>query len=238
MPISDRQKAYDFLTGLWRHLNQKVPPPGTIRDWIAQKKRGAAPGKDVGYENLFVEEFVLRAIPEYLRREAQLTTEEIFTAFLTEADSPKKEKLSSGSPASSRKHLFKKVFGVTPSSVVNLWWDKSQKFPMAQSCPDWAFRAPCPHRVVFEAKLFRQGGIDAAKTELVKAIYQCMFYRGQPLMPEIGKHPVWDYEFACLMAYDSSERQSLVEAWNTVRSEVRDGCWDSSNIFVMVLPSA
>jgi hypothetical protein len=91
--------------------------------------------------------------------------------------------------------------------------------------------------VVFEAKLFRKGEIEAPKTELVKAIYQCMFYRGQRYMPEVGSHPAWDYEYACLMAYDASEKQSFVEAWNAVRPEVNDSCWDSSNIFVMVLPT-
>jgi hypothetical protein len=118
-----------------------------------------------------------------------------------------------------------------------LWWDRSKKSPVAQSCPDWAFRKPCPYTVVFEAKLFRKGEIEAAKTELVKAIYQCMFYRGQRYMPEVGSHPAWDYEYACLMAYDASEKQSFVEAWNAVRPEVNDSCWDSPNIFVMVLPT-
>jgi hypothetical protein len=237
MPLSDREAAFGFLKGLEQHLSQRLPAPKTVREWARQKKLAAPPGKDVSYENLFVEEFVLPAIPQYLSQAAQLTSDQIFAAFLTEADSLKREGISSGSPASSKKHLFKKVFGVTPRSVVTLWWDKSEKFPMAQSCPDWAFRAPCPHRTVFEAKLFRQGGIDAAKTELVKATYQCMFYRGQPTIPEVGKHTAWDYQYACLMAYDASENQTLVEAWKTIRPEVRDGCWDSSNIFVMVLPS-
>jgi hypothetical protein len=70
-----------------------------------------------------------------------------------------------------------------------------------------------------------------------KAVYQCMFYRGQPPVPRTKTHTEWDYEFACLVAYDASKEQSLVKAWEAVRPEVRAGCWDSANIFVMVLPS-
>jgi hypothetical protein len=231
---SHRSSALNFLEGFKRHLNQTIPTSENVREWIAGK---AVPGKDVGYENLFVDKYILRAVPEYLQEEAGLTPEEARTAYLTEANGPKKEQIASGSPASKNKNLFKKLFGITPRSVVNLWWDEKQKFPMAQSCPDWAFRKPCPYKVVFEAKLFRSGGIDAAKTELVKAVYQCMFYRGQPPVPRTKTHTEWDYEFACLVAYDASKEQSLVKAWEAVRPEVRAGCWDSANIFVMVLPS-
>lgn len=229
-----RDRALNFLQGLRSHLNDVIPSPEAIRTWM---KEIAVPGKDVGYENLFVEKYVLRKIPDYLRTGAGLPEADALAAFLTESKSLRRENIASGSPASRNKHLFKKVFGITPKSVVNLWWDEKQKFPMAQSCPDWAFRSPCPYRVVFEAKLFRSGGIDVAKTELVRAIYQCMFYRGQPPVPQTETHPEWNYEFACLLAYDASPGQALVKAWESVRKEVRDGCWDSANIFVMVLPS-
>jgi hypothetical protein len=233
MEQAHREQALRFLEGLKRHLDEKLRADGTIREWLTEI---SMPGKDVGFENLFVEKYILRAIPEYLQREPGLTQDQARLAYLTEADSLKKERISSGSPASKNRHLFKKVFGITPKSVVSLWWDEKQKFPMAQSCPDWAFREPCPHKVVFEAKLFRRGGIEAAKTELVKAIYQCMFYRGQPPVPRTKMHTEWDYEFACLFAYDASQEQALVKAWESVRKEVKAGCWDSANIFVMVLP--
>jgi hypothetical protein len=232
MEQAHREQALQFLEGLKRHLDGKLRADGTIREWLTEI---STPGKDIGFENLFVEKYILRAIPEYLR-ETGLTPDQARLAFLTEADSLKKQGISSGSPASRNRHLFKKVFGITSKSVVSLWWDEKQKFPMAQSCPDWAFRYPCKYKVVFEAKLFRRGGIEAAKTELVKAIYQCMFYRGQPPVPSTRTHPEWDYEFACLFVYDASQEQALVKAWESVRKEVKAGCWDSANIFVMVLP--
>lgn len=234
---TDRDRALKFLQGLRSHLND-IPSPEAIRTWMTKIAKKAEPGRDVGYENLFVNEYILRKIPEYLQTEAGLTVEQACDAFLTEAKGPRREHITSGSPASKNRNLFKKVFGTTPRSVVNLWWDEKQKhFPMAQSCLDWAFRAPCLYKVVFEAKLFRRGGIEAAKSELVRAIYQCMFYWGQPLVPRTETHAEWDYEFACLLAYDASPSQALVKAWESVRKEVKAGCWASANIFVMVLPS-
>ena len=231
----DRDQAYKFLDGLKRHLEQGVRPSSDIRDWLAEEKRNAPPGKDLDYENRFVKKFILPKVSSYLQLVLG-APEKACKAFLTEAESPKKEKIASGSPASQNRHLFTKLLGVTSASVVKLWWDKRQKFPMAQSCPDWAFREPCPYKVVFEAKLFRDGGIEKAKTQLVQGVYQCMFYRGQPAAPRTATHTEWDYEFACLMAYDVSEQQSLVKAWDSVREEVSEGCWDSANIFVLVLP--
>lgn len=80
--------------------------------------------------------------------------------------------------------------------------------------------------------------MDAAKTELVKSIYQCFYYRGQPKVLASDPHTGWDYDYACLVAYDASEIGSLVKAWKCVDAEVEKECWNASNIFVMVLPAA
>ena len=80
--------------------------------------------------------------------------------------------------------------------------------------------------------------MDAAKTELVKSLYQCFYYRGQPKVPESDTHASWDYDYACLVAYDASKSRSLVNAWKRVKAEVEKECWNASNIFAMVLPAS
>lgn len=79
--------------------------------------------------------------------------------------------------------------------------------------------------------------MDAAKTELAKSMYQCFYYRGQPRVPASPRHTVWDYDYACLVAYGASESRSLVKAWRCVDAKVEKECWNASNIFVMVLPT-
>jgi hypothetical protein len=77
---------------------------------------------------------------------------------------------------------------------------------------------------------------DAARRELVSGIYQCFYYRAHPDATESKTHPAWQYKYACLFAYDASENQSLVKAWETLHTKVKEACWGTANIFVIVLP--
>jgi hypothetical protein len=233
---SDRKAAGEFLEGLKDHL--KEISLQAVTQWIQEKKDSAPKGKDVQYEGLFIEKFVLPAIPEYLRKELQNPTDErIREAFLAESKDARKHQLTSASPASANKYLFTKVLGADSKGLMMSWWGDSKQTPISQSCPDWAFRAPCPHTVIFEGKLFRKGGIGAARSELVSGIYQCFYYRAHPSAPATKTHPAWQYNYACLFAYDASEKQSLVEAWKTLNNKVKQACWATANIFVMVLPA-
>jgi len=234
---SDRKDAGKFLDGLREHLNNKISL-SVVREWIQKKEDNRPTGKDVQYELLFTDEFVLPAVSEYLGKALGLspTDEHVRRAFLAESKLAKKQELTSNSPRSANKYLFTKVFGTNSKSVVKSWWKDSKKGQTCQSCPDWAFRSPCPH-VIFEGKFFRKGGIDAARGELVGGIYQCFYYLSHPKFPETETHPAWDYKYACLFAYDASRERSLVKAWETLSKEVREACWGgASNIFVMVLP--
>jgi hypothetical protein len=227
-----KKQATDFLKGLRKHLDARVPLQ-RAEQWICEKGKAAK-------EELFVEELVLKEIPEYLKLNLPSPTDEqVRKAFLTESRKARDRGWASMSPASVKKYLFTKA-GVNPSQIVKLWWDKEHRQGQTtQSCPDWAF---CfPHKVVFEAKLFRSRGVDRARMELVNGIYQCFYYRAHPLTPEDKKHPkhaAWDYDYACLFAYDVSPNQDLVNAWAELNQKVKDACWDSANIFVMVLPVA
>jgi hypothetical protein len=224
---ANRKLAWEFLKKLEEYLDNNINHSD-----VRQSVRAS---KGPNYESDFINAFLLPKISEYLK--LNLTPEKAVEAFLTESVDARGDGIASGSPASADKHLFTKVLGVPPKTLVDSWWGTGEKKPLSQSCPDWAFRSPCEHTVVFECKLFRKGGMGAAKTELVKSIYQCFYYRGQPRVPASGRHPGWAYDYACLLAYDASESGSLVEAWKCVDPEVEKECWNASNIFVMVLPT-
>jgi DNA-binding XRE family transcriptional regulator len=120
-----------------------------------------------------------------------------YEALLTESTFARKQKLASASPASCEKHLFTKHVGAPLDEIVKLWWSDSKRLPVSQSCPDWAFRSPCPHKIVFEAKFFRDDSFDSAQRELVRGIYQCFYYRAKPTVEPRAKRPGWDYDYAC-----------------------------------------
>jgi hypothetical protein len=98
-----------------------------------------------------------------------------------------------------------------------------------------ALRPPCPHKIVFEGKLFRARGIPAAEKALVTGIYEVFFYRGLPPIEESEKHPAWDYDYGCLLAYDATPEGTLKDAWESLSSAVKDACWDGASVYVMIL---
>jgi hypothetical protein len=87
---------------------------------------------------------------------------------------------ASGTPASALKYPFTKQFSAV-DKVVDSWWNGSGGLACTAN-PDFALRFPCPYKVVGETKYFRKGGIDAARTELVRSVYQCFYYRGLPIV--------------------------------------------------------
>jgi hypothetical protein len=89
-----------------------------------------------------------------------------------------------------------------------------------------------PH-TVFEGKYFLRGKVTAAETALASHIYQAFFYRGLAKLPATKTHPAWDYDYACVLAYDATQEGTLVQAWDGLRSkdraELLGGCWDLRN---------
>ncbi len=234
---NDRQAAGKFLEGLKKHLNDRISLTD-VREWIRTKEQNRPTGKGVQYELLFTDEIILPAVSGYLGEARGLSPTDkcVREAFLAESKLAKKQGRTSGSPRSANKYLFTKLFGANPKTVAELWWQDSKKNKTCQSCPDWAFLPPFPP-TIFEGKLFRKGGKDVARKELVSGIYQCFYYLSHPRFPKTKTHPAWDYTYACLFAYDASMEQSLVNAWETMNKEVRDACsGGTSNVFVIVLP--
>ena len=93
--------------------------------------------------------------------------------------------------------------------------------------------------IVFEGKYFEKGGIAVAQRELVSQTYQAFFYRALPHVPgkaSGGKiSPAWDYDYACLLAYDASEEGALKAAWDSLPSKVKGGFWDGASVYVMIV---
>ncbi len=128
-----------------------------VDQWLEGRDRERSVGKHIQYEGLFLDDFVLRNVADYLVKTCpQFDKRQRCEALLTESTLAQKEELASASPASYQKHLFTKEVGTPLDTIVDLWWSASKKLPVSQSCPDWALRDPSPYRVVFEAKFFRR----------------------------------------------------------------------------------
>jgi hypothetical protein len=257
MASANREAAKQFLDGLKTHLGRSIDRQ-VVAQWLKGRDASGG-GHPIGYEGLFLDEFVLRATSEYLKTQCPQwgkgpeTPEALARqALLAESrrarfkirDPRFSEQIASDTPASPVRVLFGKQLGATIEETLKLWWPsqkgreggKTAKSPVAQSCPDFAFRDPCPHRVVFEAKLFRGRTLEAAKKALADGIYQCFFYRGLPEIVE-PKGRGYGYEYACLFAYDASGDQHLKRAWVEVHRDVERTCWETANIYVMILPA-
>ncbi len=143
---------------------------------------------------------------------------------------------ASGSPVRPGAHPFRKVIGVSARQIVEIWRGKAGVNPLARnSCPDLALRAPSPYRVVFEAKYHGTQSQTTAEAELAKNIYQVFFYLALPRLPATTRHAAWDYEFACVLAYDATPDGYLLQAWRSLSGSVRVACWAGANVYVMIL---
>jgi hypothetical protein len=128
---------------------------------------------------------------------------------------------------------FGKALGNVQETMLNWTADVKKTFPLNQAYPDFAIRAPFPHKIVFDAKYFDNNTSDAAAKALVEGVYEAAYYRG---LPKVAPHPAkpgWDYDYGCLLAYDASDDGVLTSAWRSVKS--KNAFWDGGNIFVMII---
>lgn len=135
----------------------------------------------------------------------------------------------SGTPARLRPFPFDKQWKVEPQAVFERWLGATDK-AFSKPCPDFAIRNP--FRVVIEGKYFRGGSLQAAKKGLVEGIYEALFYLGVPRSGSGARE--WWYDYACLVAYDASEEQTLATAWNLIEP-MHGQFWTDANLYVMVI---
>ncbi len=234
--MDKKAEAYQFLRSLHQQIEQELVGPEEMKEQVqelielgkteASKKYLCSP------EHAFTRGIILPLLHQFLIR-AGLEVEEAKMALLTEGWANHTD-ISSNTPARIARHPFDKAVVSDPSVIYKKWSRASDRLPLTQSCPDFAFREPCPHKIVFEAKFFTKGSESKAQRDLVTDLYQAFFYRGLPSNYDKPNRP-WDYDYACLFAYDASSDGAFLQAWNDLDKDVRDGFWHGANVYTMVL---
>jgi hypothetical protein len=235
-----KDAAWAFLCNLERTLGVKLLPPAEMEPWIRRtvsEARGEYARRHLsGPEAAFLNGLVLPVLAEVLRADPTLFTEPMIKQALLNEYHPSMPEISAHAPARTVRHPFTKVLAVDAEEVYARWADEKNNSSLVQSCPDFALRDPFPHHIVFEGKYFPNGSDEKAQRTLVENLYQAFFYRGLPYVPETAKgRAAWDYDYACLLAYDASPTGSLRKAWENLPGKVKQGFWSGANIFVMIL---
>lgn len=236
--IRDKADAFKFLEDVKRAITETAPK-GTAMEREVQRTIKVA-RLDPAQKHLklpeaaFLNSFVVPVLFKQIIQHSNLTIPQARHALLNEYHRCMPE-FSAKSPVRAKKHAFKKIIGASPESIYNAWSDASCGWGLTQSCPDFAVTDPFPHRVVFEGKYFARGSKKYAERELVKDIYQAFFYRGLPQVAATKHHPEWNYDYACLLAFDASPEGSLKSAWDKLGEVVQGSFWDGANIYVMIL---
>ena len=229
--------AYTFFQGLEAYLNAKLPSPGYMRDEIPRIVADSRTNEEAhkGFpEGAFLNHYVTPGIHEYLVSEEGLSADAACKALLSESFR-KLQDISCASPSRLNAHPFQKSVGSKASDIMKAWKGEGRGKAVSRSAPDIALRPPAPHSVIFEGKYFQSGGKQAAENELVKDLYQAFFYLGLSKIEETQTHPAWNYDYACLLAYDCSDNSTLKGAWESLANEVKTAFWEGANIYVMIL---
>jgi len=236
-----KAQAHEFLKGLGRAILQGTPSPSAM---VTEIRRIVAAAKSSDKEKhlrlpeaAFLNRFVLPVLHLYLHEQAGLTAMQAKEALLNEYHRSMPE-VSSRSPIRATRHPFTKILGANAETIYRQWKDPKKNYGLTQSAPDFALQKPFPHSIVFEGKYFASGKPDFAARQLVTDLYQAFFYRGLPKVDATKRgHPPWDYDYACLLAFDASPNGTLAAAWNTLEAKVQRSFWDGANIYVMILRS-
>jgi hypothetical protein len=237
---SSKDNAHEFLSKLEQTLADQLPPAAEMEPWIRRTVREAH-GEHVrrhlhGPEGAFLNGLVLPALSQLVRRDPSCCSDDRAKQALLNEYHPSMPEISSHTPARTARHPFTKILGANAQEVYSRWADEKNGSSLVQSCPDFALRDPFPHKIVFEGKYFSNGSDQYAQRALVENLYQAFFYRGLPYVPETARgRAAWDYDYACLLAYDGSPTGSLRNAWKSLPLRVKHDFWTGANIYVMIL---
>lgn len=233
---SEKASAYEFLTDLNQFLNERMAEPKAMEEAVNELiKLGQVDPKMkhlCSPEHAFTRGIAMPLVNKFLIGSG-LSQQEACESLLMEGWANYKL-ISSNTPARAARHPFDKAVVTDPMKIYAKWSGGSSRLPLTQSCPDFALRSPCPHKVVFESKYFRGGSTYKAQKELVTDLYQAFFYRGLPANYDNPKRP-WDYDYSCLFVFDASADGAFIDAWERLPSQVREGLWDGANVYTMVI---
>ena len=185
-------------------------------------------------EAAFLNGQALPALFDLLQTHVGLSREQAQQALLNEYHRTTPD-MSRQSPIRWERHPFRKILGSSPSDIYRGWKNPEKGGALTQSCPDFALRDPFPHSILFEGKYFPRGSLEFAQRQLVTDIYQAFFYRGLPRLAATKRHPEWNYDYACLMAYDASSAGTLTSAWTDLHPTTRRSFCEGANLYVMIL---
>jgi hypothetical protein len=232
--LAKRTQAKEFLKRLGNYLDEKLPSVDSVNEEIlrvkAECKRAGKTGAEA-YEGPFFKKYVVPTVHEFLITDG-LSRETATKALLAEGYLGLKD-FASGTPASRGIYPYKKTLATTLKTARKDWWGNGKV--LSNACPDLAVRLPGGPSIIFEGKLFRSGGNDAAKSAIVTGVYECFFYRALPTLLDC-KERSSGYDYACFLAYDASPLSSLRRAWKDINQDIERSFWEALNIYVMIVP--
>ena len=233
-----RDDAFDFLRELENTLSKTLPKPGDMEPWIRRTVAAAKRNDREKHlrlaEAAFLNGQALPVLFELIQTRCGCSVEEARTALLNEyyRTTPS---LSRNTPFRWVQHPFSKALGGNAAEIYRGWVDPDKGGALTTCSPDFALSAPFPHSILFEGKYFAKGEPETAARTLVADIYQAFFYRGLPPLAATSRHPKWNFDYACLMAYDASPKGTLASAWKAIHRRTRQSLWEGANIYVMIL---
>jgi hypothetical protein len=230
--------AYQFFKRMEAFLNDRIPTENIVREEIekvvSESKQSVGQRQKAFPEGAFLNHYLYHNLHDYLLTLPGFDKEKARQSLLSESHKSLSD-IASGSAAHRIEHPFRKVIGVTPEEVMKGWQGNGAQNPVARSYPDFALQSPCPYKTVFEGKYFPKGSKKAAEKSLATDLYQAFFYLGLSKIPETNGKAAWDYDYACLLAFDATEQGHLVNAWESLDPEVKQAFWGGANIYVMIL---
>ena len=239
MDSNSKDLAFQFLRSLEHRLSQRLPAwlelHEAVPEIVAEAKMREDWGNKRQPEDAFLYHFAFPIVFEYLANEMALGRDKARESLLCEYHKFMPD-LVSGTPT--RPIRFGIPFGKeieSTESINTRWRNEAVTAKTQQPCPDFAIRAPSPHKVVFEGKYFSSGTLAAAENHLVQSSYQAFFYRSLPPSEANYQGISWEYDYACLLACDASEEGNLLEAWRTLDEGVRNDFWSGSSVYVMIV---
>ncbi len=238
MDATIKDHALEFLKELEKTLNGKLLGPADMESWI--RRTVAAAKTDNGQKHLRLPEAAFlngQALPvlfDLLISYARLSGEQAQQALLSEYHRSTPN-LARQSPIRWERHPFRKILGARASDIYQGWASPDKGGALTESV------RISPSAIRSRILSCSRGNTSHAarwnlpNDRLVTDIYQAFFYRGLPRLAAAKGHPEWNYDYACLMAYDASPTGTLTSAWTALHPRTRRSFWEGANVYVMIL---
>lgn len=236
----EMEAALEYLRSLKKALQSSAMPKGpdmsvAIRQIVAAAKHDDKQKHLRLPEAAFLNTYVIPTLFDHLQAGIGFIESQAQESLLNEYHRTMPG-TSVGSPIFPLRSPFRKALGATADAIYREWRSPAKGDGLTQSAPDFALRSPFPHRIVFEGKYYASGSLEYGGRQLARSLYEAFFYRALP--KTAARHTRgadWNYDYACLLAFDASDKGTLLKAWKDLSQGVRRSFWESGNIYVMIL---